>query len=61
MAGTILIVEPHPAVKRALFRQPLALQWWEGKDLVKRSEGERQAGEFSIARLVAFGLSLTLL
>jgi hypothetical protein len=30
--------------RRALFRQPLALQWLEDGQLVKRREGERQAG-----------------
>jgi hypothetical protein len=30
---------------RALFRQPLALQWFEDGQLKKRSEEERQAGE----------------
>jgi hypothetical protein len=30
--------------RRALFRQPLALQWLENGQLVKRQEGERQAG-----------------
>ncbi|KAK9479728.1 bacterial low temperature requirement A protein-domain-containing protein [Lipomyces japonicus] len=33
---------------RALFRQPLALQWFEGKTLMKRLEGERQAGRFEL-------------
>jgi hypothetical protein len=32
---------------RALFRQPLALQWQEDGHLKKRAEGERQAGVFS--------------
>jgi hypothetical protein len=32
---------------RALFRQPLALQWQEDGHLKKRAEGERQAGSFS--------------
>jgi hypothetical protein len=31
---------------RALFRQPLALQWQEDGQLKKRAEGERQAGMF---------------
>jgi hypothetical protein len=30
--------------RRALFRQPLALQWLEDGQLKKRKEGERQAG-----------------
>jgi len=30
---------------RALFRQPLALQWFEDGELMKRKEGERQAGK----------------
>lgn len=30
----------------ALFRQPLALQWFEDGALRRRSEGERQAGTF---------------
>lgn len=30
----------------ALFRQPLALQWFEDGELKKRSEGERQAGVY---------------
>lgn len=33
---------------RALFRQPLALQWFEGGELVKRKDDERQAGELII-------------
>jgi hypothetical protein len=31
--------------RRALFRQPVALQWLEDGQLVKRREGERQAGK----------------
>ncbi len=48
MAETI---EPHlqhndtRRQKRALLRQPLALQWFEGGVLKKRSEEERQAGQ----------------
>jgi len=30
---------------RALFRQPLALQWFDDGELVKRREDERQAGK----------------
>ncbi|KAK9489784.1 bacterial low temperature requirement A protein-domain-containing protein [Lipomyces doorenjongii] len=33
---------------RALFRQPLALQWLEDGKLMKRSEAERQAGRFEL-------------
>lgn len=32
---------------RALFKQPLALQWFEDGRLKKRSDEERQAGTFS--------------
>ncbi|QDS76895.1 hypothetical protein FKW77_003991 [Venturia effusa] len=32
----------------ALFRQPLALQWFEEGHLRRRSEGERQAGRFEL-------------
>jgi hypothetical protein len=37
---------------RALFRQPLALQWFEEgkKGVQKRSEGERQAGKLAERR-----------
>jgi hypothetical protein len=35
--------------RRALFRQPLALQWLEDGQLVKRQEGERQAGRQKIS------------
>jgi hypothetical protein len=34
--------------KRALFRQPQALQWFENGVLKKRREGERQAGRFEL-------------
>ncbi len=40
--------ESHKAItqrKRALLRQPLALQWFEDGELRKRSGEERQAGE----------------
>lgn len=40
-------VTPEPK-KRALFRQPLALQWFEGGVLKKRSDEERQAGRFEL-------------
>ncbi|KAF2423690.1 hypothetical protein EJ08DRAFT_652575 [Tothia fuscella] len=33
---------------RALFRQPMALQWFEDGQLRKRSEEERQAGRFEL-------------
>lgn len=33
-----------PTSARHLFRQPRALQWFENGRLVKRQEGERQAG-----------------
>ncbi|KAK9235745.1 Low temperature requirement A [Lipomyces kononenkoae] len=36
------------AAPRALFRQPLALQWLENGNLVKRTESERQAGRFEL-------------
>ncbi|KAK9357385.1 bacterial low temperature requirement A protein-domain-containing protein, partial [Lipomyces starkeyi] len=36
------------STQRALFRQPLALQWLEDGKLMKRSEGERQAGKFEL-------------
>lgn len=43
--------ENDAAVSRpsALFRQPLALQWFEQgvKGIQKRKTGERQAGEFN--------------
>ena len=32
---------------RALFRQPLALQWYQDGELVKRKENERQAGKWT--------------
>jgi low temperature requirement protein LtrA len=35
-------------VPRALFKQPRALQWFEGRDLQKAKEGERQAGRFEL-------------
>ena len=38
---------PEPK-KRALFRQPLALQWFENGVLKKRSDEERQAGRFEL-------------
>ncbi|OJJ36984.1 hypothetical protein ASPWEDRAFT_67296 [Aspergillus wentii DTO 134E9] len=38
-------LQPNP---RFLFRQPLALQWFENGKLVKRSEEERQAGRFEL-------------
>ncbi|KAJ8101951.1 bacterial low temperature requirement A protein-domain-containing protein [Lipomyces tetrasporus] len=38
-------IKPNP---RSLFRQPLALQWIEDGKLMKRSEGERQAGRFEL-------------
>lgn len=34
--------QPNP---RYLFRQPVALQWFDNGKLVKRQEEERQAGE----------------
>ncbi|KAL5360096.1 bacterial low temperature requirement A protein-domain-containing protein [Aspergillus floccosus] len=36
------------ASSRHLFRQPRALQWFENGKLVKRQEGERQAGRFEL-------------
>jgi low temperature requirement protein LtrA len=33
---------------RFLFRQPRALQWFEGGKLMKRQDGERQAGRFEL-------------
>jgi hypothetical protein len=38
---------PEPK-KRALFRQPLALQWFENGVLKKRCDEERQAGRFEL-------------
>ncbi|KAE8152450.1 bacterial low temperature requirement A protein-domain-containing protein [Aspergillus avenaceus] len=38
-------IQPSP---RYLFRQPLALQWFESGKLVKRHEEERQAGRFEL-------------
>ncbi|KAA8651871.1 hypothetical protein EYZ11_004180 [Aspergillus tanneri] len=38
-------VPPNP---RYLFRQPLALQWFDNGKLVKRQEEERQAGRFEL-------------
>ncbi|KAA8647066.1 hypothetical protein EYZ11_008798 [Aspergillus tanneri] len=38
-------LQPSP---RYLFRQPQALQWFENRKLVKRQEGERQAGRFEL-------------
>ena len=35
-------LQPSP---RYLFRQPVALQWFENGKLVKRHEEERQAGK----------------
>ena len=35
-------ISPKP---RALFRQPLALQWREGNKIMRRIDGERQAGK----------------
>jgi len=35
------------ATSRALFRQPLALQWYENGEKKTRVEGERQAGPLS--------------
>lgn len=32
---------------RALFRQPLALQWFQDGELIRRKDEERQAGESS--------------
>ncbi|PLB43630.1 hypothetical protein P170DRAFT_393489 [Aspergillus steynii IBT 23096] len=37
--------QPNP---RYLFRQPVALQWFENGKLVKRQEEERQAGRFEL-------------
>jgi hypothetical protein len=34
---------------RYLIRQPIALQWFEDGKLVKRCEGERQAGKYKLA------------
>ncbi|KAK0123388.1 hypothetical protein ONS96_010379 [Cadophora gregata f. sp. sojae] len=36
------------ATPRALFRQPLALQWFQDGELKKREENERQAGRFEL-------------
>ena len=33
---------------RFLFRQPRALQWFEGGKLMRRQDGERQAGRFEL-------------
>lgn len=44
---------------RALFRQPLALQWFEDGELVKRKEGERQAGKGTSMLLSCYILFLT--
>jgi hypothetical protein len=35
----------HQPSPRYLFRQPVALQWFENGKLMKRQEGERQAGK----------------
>jgi hypothetical protein len=34
--------------RRFLFRQPRALQWFEGGKLMKLQDGERQAGRFEL-------------
>jgi hypothetical protein len=33
---------------RFLFSQPRALQWFENRTLVRRQDGERQAGRFEL-------------
>ena len=43
MPEAVQLQEVH--TPRALFRQPLALQWYQDGELVKRKENERQAGE----------------
>ena len=40
---------------RALFRQPLALQWFQDGELVKRMDNERSAGK-DISSLPVFYL-----
>ncbi|KAJ5092442.1 hypothetical protein NUU61_007312 [Penicillium alfredii] len=40
--------EEQKSEHRFLFRQPRALQWFEGGRLMKRQEGERQAGRFEL-------------
>tara|TARA_R110002060_G_scaffold14487_2_gene20295 strand:+ start:521 stop:652 length:132 start_codon:yes stop_codon:yes gene_type:complete len=42
MADTVQLQKV--ATPRALFRQPLALQWFQDGELKKRKEDERQAG-----------------
>lgn len=34
--------------RRFLFRQPRALQWFEGGKLMRLQDGERQAGRFEL-------------
>ncbi|KAK9366391.1 Low temperature requirement A [Lipomyces kononenkoae] len=48
MTGITTESTEEPVTPRALFRQPLALQWLEDGKLVKRSESERQAGRFEL-------------
>ncbi len=50
--------QPNP---RALFRQPLALQWFQDGELVKRKEDERQAGRLSHLVGITSSLELTYL
>lgn len=40
--------ENHQSNPRFLFSQPRALQWFEGGKLMRRQDGERQAGRFEL-------------